>query len=341
MKIVITGLPQAGQQELFSALVGTPMDMIRQKPLEAQIGVCEVKDQRITRLSELFKPKKTTYAKIEYTLLPDFMPQSQSQTLVINEFRKADVICWVCHGESAETDMANFQAELIINDLLLAEKRLASIAKEQKKQADDGREREKVLMELCHKTLEAEKPLSTLTLTSEQAKLMRTYQFLTSKPLVVVVNTTADATQETALVEKLRKQLHCPVLAVNAELEAEILQLPANEQAEYLKSLGIDEPALVKMNRLTFEGLGLISFFTVGEDEVRAWPVRRGASAPEAGGAIHTDIAKGFVRAELIKYDDLLNLGSEAKVKEAGKFSLKGKDYVVEDSDILNFRFNV
>ncbi|MBI5399087.1 DUF933 domain-containing protein [Candidatus Saganbacteria bacterium] len=161
------------------------------------------------------------------------------------------------------------------------------------------------------------------------------------KPLVVVVNTSADAAQEAALVEKLRKQLHCPVLAVNAGLEAEILQLPANEQVEYLKSLGIDEPALVKMNRLTFEGLGLISFFTVGEDEVRAWPIRRGAAAPEAGGAIHTDIAKGFVRAELIKYDDLINLGSEAKVKEAGKFSLKGKDYIVEDSDILNFRFNI
>lgn len=341
MKIDLLGLPQAGHQELFSVISGVPLETIRQKPLEVQLGTCNVRDPRITKLSLMYRPKKTTYTRIEYLLLPDFTTQGPTKSLIMTELRNADELCWVVRSASAETDINTFLAELVINDLMLVEKRLENINRELKSRQSDERLKEKALMEMCHERLNTEQPISSMTLNDEQKKQLRTYQFLTLKPIVLVVNVPEDKIKETSIALKIKEQFNYPCVQLSAGLEAEISQLAENERAEFMKEMGIAEPAVDKLNRLVYEGLGLISFFTVGEDEVRAWPVRRGAAAAEAGAVIHTDIAKGFVRAEHFTYDDLIALGSEAKIKEAGKFSLKGRDYVVQDGDILSFRFNV
>jgi GTP-binding protein YchF len=337
VKVVIAGMPQAGQQHLFSLLTGIPLGQVSQKSFEVQPGVCPVRDPRIDRLTAIFHPKKTTYARIDFLLLPDFTLQGPSKALIFNELKNADEICWVSRREGAEADIAGFVSELVISDLLLAEKRLENLAKEQKKKYAEAKEKEARLIEQCKKQLEVEKPLRDLKISDEQYKMLRAYQFLTLKPIVLVVNVPEDKIKD----DTIAKKLSFPSVILSAELEEEISRLEEGEREEFTKELGIEEPALHKMTRVVFEGLGLISFFTTGSDEVRAWPLKKGASAQEAAAAIHSDIEKGFVRAELMQYDDFILAGSETKLKETGKFFLKGRDYVVEDGDILNFRFNV
>ncbi|MBU0671532.1 MAG: DUF933 domain-containing protein [Candidatus Margulisbacteria bacterium] len=341
MKVTIVGLPQSGQQQLFSILTGIPLETIQQKPLEMQQGICEVKDIRVTTLKKIYNPKKTTYARIEYLLLPDFNLQGPAKAAILTQLKNADELCYVARSENAASAVNSFLAELVINDLLLIEKRLGTIAKEQKKKPTDQAAKEKQLMELCQKQLEAEKPLQQFDFSEEQRKILRAYQFLTLKPLILVVNVPEDRINENNLCAELSHGLPYPCVQLSVELEQEISYLDETDRLSFMKEMGIAEPAIDKMTCLAFAGLGLISFFTVGEDEVRAWPVRKGALAPEAGSVIHSDIAKGFVRAEMCKYDDLIAAGSEAKLKEQGKYYLKGKDYQVEGGDILSFRFNV
>jgi len=333
MKVTLLGLPQAGQQQLFSLMTALPLDNIISKPLEVHQGVCDVKDPRIIKLKGMFNPKKTTFAKIEFLLLPDFDLSGPQKELLVSQLKNADELCFVVREESAKDEVSSFISELIIYDIMLAEKRLENIAKDKKRNNNPLAEKERVLIEKCKTLLDQEKRLANEPFGEEEAKLLRTYQFLTMKPIIIVVNSSEAAAQPA--------DFGLPAVALSIEIEQEISQLPENEQADFMKDLGITESAIVKITQLCFQGLGLISFFTVGEDEVRAWPIPKGFSAKEAGSAIHTDIAKGFVRAELMKYDDFIAAGSEAKLKELGKFALKGKDYIVEDSDILSFRFNV
>lgn len=338
MKTVICGFPQAGQTELFSLLTGTSVDSIIQKPLEIHQGICEVKDPRITKLSQMYKPKKTTYIRIEYALLPDFNLQGQTKATIFNQLRNADEICWITRDESG---ISEFLSELIINDLMFIEKRLETIAKDQKKKFSDVREKEKQLIDRCKKQLDEEKLLQFLDFSEEELKTIRTCQFFTMKPIVLVLNISEDKIKQISISKEIENKYKLPCIQLCAELEAEIKNLKTEDQAAFMEEIGIDESALDKMTQITFKTLGLISFFTVGQDEVRAWPIRSGSTAAQAGSAIHTDIEKGFVKAEMIKYDDLIELGSEEKVKLEGKFYLKGREYIVEDSDILNFRFNV
>jgi ribosome-binding ATPase YchF (GTP1/OBG family) len=341
MKAVITGLPQAGQQELFSLLTKISLNTLREHPMEAQQGICEVKDSRITRLSEFYKPEKTTYARIEFMLLPDFNLQGPAKEMVFKELKNAEEICWVCSAETAESDISSFLSELIIADLMLVEKRLDTIAKDLKKKFSDQREKERLLIERCKKQLDLEKPLRELEFNGEEKKVMPTYQFFTMKPIVIVINVPEDQVKDQAISKKIAETFKLPCVQVSAGLEAEISQLDEADRKAFMAEVGIAESALDKMTTVTFSSLGLISFFTVGTDEVRAWPVRIGASAAEAGGVIHSDIEKGFVKAEMFRYEDLFEAGSEAKLKETGKFYLKGKDYIVQDGDCLSFRFNV
>lgn len=341
MRVVITGNPQSGQQQLFSILTGISLDTIGQKPLEVHKGICDVRDPRIVRLKDLYKPKKTTFARIEYLLLPDFNLQGPSKAVVSGELKNADEICWVSQSAAAKEDIDNFVAEMVISDLMIVEKRLETIEKDQKKKFAQDKEKEKNLMLRCKKILEENALLKGLTANPEEEVQLRTYQFLTLKPVIAVVNCEEESDADKELEKTLKEKYGMAAVFINATLEEEIRQIPENEREEFMKGMGIAEPATDKMTRMVFSELGLISFFTVGEDEVRAWPVRKGSSAPEAGGAIHSDIAKGFVRAEMFKYDDLMAEGSEAKLKDTGRFHLKGRDYIVEDADILNFRFNV
>ncbi len=341
MKVTVLGSPQAGQQQLFSLLTGIVLQTIQERPLEVQTGICEVKDGRVTKLIQLYNPKKSTYARIEYLLLPDFNLQGPAKLSIFKQIKNADELCWVSRYDGAESDIASFISELVIQDLMLVEKRLQTIAKDQKRKFSEQKEKEKQLMEQCKKALEEENPLQKMSFTDEQTKLLKTYQFLTMKPIVLVINVPEDKIKDQAIAKQIGEKFSFPCVCLSVELEQEISGLDQADRASFMKEMGIDEPAIDKMTQLTFSGLGLISFFTVGEDEVRAWPVRKGALAPEAGSVIHSDIEKGFVRAEMCKYDDLIVAGSEAKLKELGKHSLKGKDYLVEDGDVLSFRFNV
>jgi ribosome-binding ATPase len=338
VKIVILGLPQAGQQELFSLLTKAPLDTVKQKPMDIQLGICEVKDPRLTKLIEMFSPAKKTYARIEYSLLPDFNLVGPSKTLIFNQIRNSDEICWVARYETAQDDIASFISELVISDMMTAEKRLENIAKDQRRKFIEERAKEEALVKMCKDQLDQEKLLKDLTLSADQIIALKTYQFLTMKPIFFVINVPEDKINEDAISKSMAEKFGYPCIQVSASLEEEISRMEKADYEVFMKEMGIKESALDKMNQMAFSGLGLISFFTVGTDEVKAWPVRKGAFAPEAGSVIHSDIERGFVRAEMFKYDDFLSAGSEAKLKELGKHYLKGKDYLVQDGDILSFR---
>lgn len=336
MKVALFGSFQSGQQQLFSLLTGIALDNILQKPLEVHQGVASVRDPRIIALQQIFNPKKTTFSQIEFLLLPDLDLSNQA---FINQLKNADELCFIVRTQEAEQKISALLSELSVRDFMLAEKRLENMAKE--KQRKNISQQEVDLIEQSKQALEQEKRLINLPFAPDQTKLLRTYQFLTLKPIVIVLNTTEKELKDTSLSENIRKKYQLPTIQLSIEIEEEISQLPQEEQAEFLKDIGIEQPAIDKISCLAFEGLGLISFFTVGEDEVRAWPIHKGSTAQEAGAAIHTDIARGFVRAEMMKYADFMGAKSEAKLKETGKFYLKGKDYIVEDGDLLSFRFSV
>jgi GTP-binding protein YchF len=236
-------------------------------------------------------------------------------------------------------------AELVLNDLLFVEKRLERIAKEKTQRGGADRSKEDALLRRFQAQLNDGQPLRTLALSAEDRKLLSGAPLLSLKPFIVIINAGEDDVRDRALAGQVAErwaahQLH--VVQVSAKIEEELAALEdPGEREAFLKALGIAESAIDGLTRVSYEALGLISYFTVGADEVRAWTVRRGAAAPEAGGAIHSDIERGFIRAELIKYEDLMQLGSEQAVAAAGKELLKGKDYVVQDGDILNFRFSV
>ena len=341
MKIVLIGLPQAGHQQLFSILTGIPLETVMLKPMEVQQGISEIGDLRFDRLVKLYNPKKVARARIEYTLLPDFNLQGPLKELIFTQLKNADEICFIVKQESAVSDLLNFKSEMVIYDTMLVEKRLDSISKEQRKKYSEIKEKEKEIMESCKKQLESEKMIKDLEFAEDQIKNLKTYQFFTLKPIFAVINVSEDKIKDTSVSSEVSAKTGFPCVQLCAELEEEISRLTPDEREVFMKELGVEEPATAKMTRMAYEGLGLISYFTVGEDEVKAWSVRKGAYAPEAGGVIHSDIEKGFVRAEMCKYDDLLAAGSEQKLKDSGKFYLKGRDYQIEDGDILNFRFNV
>ncbi|MEJ2744644.1 MAG: DUF933 domain-containing protein [bacterium] len=308
MKVAILGQPQAGQVELFCLLTG---------------------------------PDRIVPAKIEFLLLPDFVPSGPAHSTVINEMKNADAFCWVAKAEQADADVKTFIAELIITDLLLVEKRIENIAKAIKTKADDSREKEMRLMEACKAHLEKEQPLASFPFAEEQRKDIRAYQFVTETPLVIVLNIDDKLPADETIAARVRERFHRPCIQICIGLEEEILRLEEGDRAPFMKEMGISEAAIDRMTRLVFESLNLISFFTVGDKEVRAWPIRKGSSALEAAGTIHSDLARGFIRAEMMKYADLMAAGSTSILKEQGRVYLKGKEYVVEDGDILTIHFNV
>ena len=215
MKVVIVGLPQAGQQHLFSLLAGLSMEQVGQRAFEVQPGSVSVRDQRIDKLSSIFNPKKTIFAKIDFLLLPDFQLQGPAKTTIFNELKNSDEICWVSRLDTAEKDIANFISELIIFDLMLIEKRLENIEKEKKHKKVEGREKEEELLSICKIELEKEKPLRELVFNEEQQKALRTYQFLTLKPIVLVINVPEDKISD----NKIAAKFNFPAITLSAELE--------------------------------------------------------------------------------------------------------------------------
>jgi GTP-binding protein YchF len=359
MKLGIIGLPQSGKTTVFNALTrgNRPVgQMTGGGRFEVHTAVVAVPDPRVDALSAMFKPRKTIYAQVTYADIAGLEAEAGKSGFsgpLLNQLAAMDGFLNVVrafdnpavpHPASSVNparDLATVDGELLLNDMLAVERKQERLNEEAKKGniKDKGlHAQELALFAKLQEALAADHPLRDAELSPLEEKLLSSYQLLTRKPMLVVFN----AGDEGADPAKLPAYPHArsAVVALQGKLEMEIAQLPPDEAAEYLKEYGIAEPSLNRMIKLSYDLLGLQSFFTVGEDEVRAWTVRRGAAAPEAAGEIHTDMLKGFIRAEVAAYDDLVTLGGYAEVKAKGKLRLEGKEYVVQDGDILNIRFS-
>jgi GTP-binding protein YchF len=356
MRLGIIGLPQSGKTTLFNALTrATQPTGMSAGRIEVHTGVVDVPDLRVDHLSAMFKPKKTIYAKVTYadiagldgsaskegisgTLLNQ-LTQMEGFIHVVRVFENENV----AHPSGSLDPLRDIQAmdsEFILNDLIAVERKHERLAEERKKGGGRDKtviEREIALFERFHEALNAERPLRDLSISTEDEKALSGFGFLSRKPVLVVLNLSEG--QTTPAIEY--KHQHSLLTDLQGELEMEIAQLPPDEAKLFLEEYGIAEPSLNRMIRLSYDLLGLQSFFTVGPDEVRAWTVHRGATAPEAAGEIHTDMQKGFIRAEVIAYTDLLTLGGLAEGRSKGKLRLEGKEYIVQDGDVLNIRFNI
>jgi ribosome-binding ATPase len=353
MKLGLIGFPQVGKRTLFRLLTGNENEPVNGKG-QAQ-GLARVRDERFERLVSMYRPRLETPAQMEFLLLPDLEKQAERNAPVFRALEKVDVICHLVRVFPEETvfhvsgsvdprrDIAAVNDELQLADLLFIEKRMERLEKEKNGDAVRAR-REGELLTRMKDHLEAGRFLAMLPLSEEERKLISGYPFLTRKPLILILNLGEDQIHAPGLLDGLAANFagdEFQWIAVSAKIEEELSCLEEEERQGFLEELKIAEPALNKLTLVCYRALGLISFFTVGPDEVRAWTNRKDSLAPEAARVIHSDIERGFIRAEVIKYEDLVRLGNEQKVREAGKLLQKGRDYVVEDGDIINFLFNV
>ena len=346
MKVGLVGFPGSGKSTVFNALTGMSVETGFGAKGKEHLGTVKVPDARVDALAALFKPKKTTYAEMTFTDVAGGTAARQLDRGVLNSMREVDALCQVLRAfESDQTpepadalrELLDLETELILADLDLVEKRVARLEKER----GDAREIELMKRLLAH--LEAEKPLRSLELGEEERKGIVHYRFLTLKPLLLVVNVDESKIAEPvpAAVAAAAKERGLGAVVLSAQVEMDIAQMAPDDQPEFLESLGVKELARDRFIRAAFELLDLISMLTAGPDECRAWPIRRGLSAPKAAGKIHSDIERGFIRAEVIYWEDLVALGSEAKCRDAGKLRVEGKTYIIADGDVVNFRFNV
>ncbi|MCL4491871.1 MAG: redox-regulated ATPase YchF [Nitrospirae bacterium] len=369
MKLAIIGLSNSGKTTVFNALTGQSLETTLYPTVsgEPNYGVVKVPDYRIDKLAEIYKPKKVTYATVEYV---DYIGLTKGDAVqnrkVFDLIKDADAIVHVVRafGDDAVShpmneinplrDIETLELELVFGDLEFVEKRLERI-EEAAKKGKKPNEAEKKLLLKCRDTLEKEIPLRNVSFDEEEQKLMKPLQFISTKPEVIVLDA-GEGDLNTEGARNLEKEVEryfenkyknpSPVtrhssLSLCGKIEMEIAQLSSEEARAFLDDLGIEEPALNKLIRVSYELLGLISFLTSGEDEVRAWTITRGMSAQKAAGKIHSDIERGFIRAEVVGYDDFIASGSMSAARDKGLLRLEGKTYEVKDGDIINFRFNV
>ena len=354
MRLGIIGLPQSGKTTIFNALTrgNQPLSTSGGR-FDVHNGVVDVPDNRVDRLSDLFKPKKTIYAKVTYADIAGLEgSQSAISGQLLNVLTQMDgllhvVRCFedasVPHPSGSVNPMRDIVAmdtELLLNDMIAVERKLDRLADERKK--GGGREksvidREIVLFERFKDALSEEVPLREIEISADEEKTLSGFGFLTRKPMLVLLN--LNEGQETPLVEYAHP--HSNQAALQGKLEMEIAQLAPEDADDFMAEYGIRELGLQRVIRLSYGLLGLISFFTVGPDEVRAWTIHRGSTAYEAAGEIHTDLQKGFIRAEVIPYEELIALGGLNQAKTKGRLRLEGKEYVVQDGEIVHIRFNV
>ncbi|NLV16279.1 MAG: redox-regulated ATPase YchF [Syntrophomonadaceae bacterium] len=354
MQIGLVGLSNSGKTTLFQLLTGTKESSYA--PGKANRGIFKVPDSRVDYLSSMFKPKKTTHATLEAIDIPGLIPGADKSTVsFLTSVRESDVLVHVIqdfdnpeapHLEGTLDPLRDLELvtyELLLADLDQIEKRL-----ERMKKGKPGKDHdtELALLAKCREAIEGEKLISSLSVSPQEEPFMHNYRFLTAKPYVVVVNLDenriADSdSYSSAPISIYCKQHDIPLLFLSARIESEISQLDGSDRQIFLEELGIKESGLVLVSRLVYTRLGLISFFTVGEDEVKAWTITGGTTAREAAGKIHSDIERGFIRAEVIEYKDFLQAGSMAAARNEGTFRLEGKEYIVKDGDIVHFRFNV
>lgn len=337
MKTAIFGFSASGKSELFAALAG------KQAAAAGNRAVVKVPEPRLDPLIELYDPKKVTYSEIDYLDIPGGGTKSGGLgDRVLNEVRPYDCLLAVLDGFSGMNDpkeqKAAVEADLIVSDMAVAEKRLERIAQDKRKAKDLVNPKEEAMIQKAMAMLEDEKPLRLEPETAD-AQELRGFQFLSAKPVLYAWNLAESDLTTFSIPEGGLGEAH---VAVSAKLESELAEIEDPEEREmFLSDLGLKDSALERIISKTYQLLGLISFLTAGDKEVRAWPVRRGSTAPEAAGVIHSDFQKGFIRAEVTAYEDFLKAGDFKKAKELGLTRLEGKDYIVKDGDIVEFRFNV
>jgi len=350
VKIGLVGFPGAGKTTVFNALTGLGAETgYRASRGRTNLGVVKVPDPRVDALARLFKPKKTTYAEITFADVAADPLGGQVRGLdakTLAAMREMDALCHVLRGfpgpagETVEPlrDAVSLDGEMNLADLILVENRLERLARER------GPRVEKELLEKLGAHLDSGTPLRLVSgLAPTDWAAVAGYRFLTQKPLLLVLNVTEENAARPAppALERHAREAGLGLVTLAGSVEMDIAQLPVEEQQEFAASLGLAEPALGRFIRKAYDLIDLISFLTAGEDECRAWPIRRGTIAQKAAGKVHSDIERGFIRAEVINLEDFLRLGSETRCREAGRLRLEGKGYVVADGDVINFRFNV
>lgn len=359
MKVAIIGLSNSGKTTVFNALTGQNIETTIYSTTtgDPNIGIVKVPDPRIEKLSEIFKPKKSIHATIEYIdyvgLTKGDLKQNRK---VFDLIKDADALVHVVRAFEDDSvihsggtinplrDIGTIELELIFGDLELIEKRLERM-EDGKRRGKKPDESEKKLLLKCKDFLMKEIPLRAVEFSEEEHKAMRSFQFLSTVPEIVLLNINEkdlNTNQPKDLLSSISTNYpSLPVLTLCGKIEMEISQLTDDEKKPFLDELGIDEPASNKLVHTCYAILGLISFLTVGEDEVRAWTIRKNTHALAAAGKIHSDIERGFIRAEVISFEDFMSAGSMHAAREKGILRLEGKTYEVKDGDIINFRFNV
>ena len=346
MKIGLVGFAGSGKTTVFNTMTG--LDVPVGYGGEVRIGTVRVPDERIDRLSKVFEPKKTTYAEMAFCDVPGEHGSAKKglSPRGLQQIRDQEALCLVLRdfdspavegAPDAPGDLESFHAECVFADLEIVDKRLERAKKEQAPQAEIA------AFQRAHAALESEMPLRSVPEAELDRAFLKGFGLLTDRPLLVAVNVDEGRAAEPmskALAARIQ-QIHAAALTLSASVEADIAAMDAADQAAFLHDLGLESSALDRFIRTAYELLDLVSFFTVGPDEVRAWTIRRGTRAKRAAGKIHSDLERGFIRAEVIPYETFLAHGSEAAVKSAGKLQVEGQDYVVQDGDILHVRFNV
>src|SRR5262245_52287559 len=347
MKAGLVGYALVGKTTLFNALTAQHKGSTAAGHGQANLGAIKVPDARVDALTAIYKPRKKTYAEMRFVDVPG--PRGKGSGLdaeSIKALGDADAFCLVLRAfpgadgspAYALRELRDFDAELVLADLALVEKRLDRLRKEHGKGGAEFHE-----LSRLGEHLNAARPLRTMRWSDAEEKEMSHFHFLSRQPMLVAVNVAEEQAAAPPDPELLAaaQERGAEALAFSAAVEAEISQLELEDQGEFLESVGLSEPARARFIRAAYHLLDLISFFTVGEDEVRAWTIRRGDRAPRAASRIHSDLERGFIRAEVVHYDDFIAAGSEAKARHEGKLRLEGKEYVVRDGDIINFRFAV
>jgi len=354
----LIGFPSSGKTALFQLLTSAREAPRPSGKQDANVGVSRVPDERLDRLTELFKPKKHVPATVEFADMGGATSGKGGAAALLDvaAFRNADALLHVVrlfrdpsvpHASGsidAARDVRTMEDEVILADLGVVERRLERLEKDLKKQANPELKKEQEILQACRTALEAGKPLRDLDLPPDDLRRLRGFQFLSSKPLLLVLNLDeadlpqADRAAELAGIQEFVKGPNTRAVPICAKIELEISQLDPEDATAFMADLGLKESGLDRVIRASYDLLGYISFFTVGEDENRAWSIPRGTNAQNAAGEIHSDIQRGFIRAEVCRYDHLLARGSIAACRDNAELRLEGKEYIVLDGDVINFR---
>jgi GTP-binding protein YchF len=355
MKTAIIGLPMTGKTSLFTILTGVHQET-RIGSTSARTGIARVPDARVEALGKLFEPPKVTHATVEYVDMPSISKETLRDAGSIASLRNVDAFAHVLRLFASDTiphekgsvdpmrDMEDLETELILNDFAVLEKRLERLDKDRKKIKNPELDREYDLLVKCKEMIEANQPLRELKLDADDEKRIRGFQFLSQKPMLYVLNIgeeEAGRLHEREVEYRdgpLAGRAHTAVTAVCGKIEAELAELPRGEQLEYLASYGLSESGLERLISATYSLLGLMSFLTAGEDECRAWTIPMHSTAVKAAGAIHSDFEKKFIRAEVVNWKTLIDLGGYPGARDKGQLRLEGKEYIVKDGDVLVIR---